>query len=259
MPLPGAGSEPCAALDAAADVLDASLAQARPRYFAYIGSSGLEIGVLGDALMASHDVNVAVSAGAADLLEAQTIRWVGQFVGFDDDAVGALAAGGTIANLTALTAAREYALPGFREEGAAGRPMALYCSREAHYSVRRAAEVLGIGGRQVRAIALDADRRMDPDACARAIDADREAGHHAGRRRGHRGNDPDRRGGSARRRSPTCVSSATSGCTSMAPTGCRRPRPSRVGPPLRRVVPGSTRRPSMPTSGCTFPRPAACC
>ena len=174
--LPREGSDPIAALDAAADVLDVSLAQSRPRYFAYIGSSGLEIGVLGDALMASHDVNVAVSAGAADLLEAQTIRWIGQFVGFDADATGALAAGGTISNLTALTAARERALPGFRQHGAAGRTMALYCSSEAHYSVRRAAEVLGIGGRQVRAISIDAHRRMDPAACAAAIEADRQAG-----------------------------------------------------------------------------------
>ena len=83
-----APSDASEALDAAADVLDRSLAQTRPRYFAYIGSSGLEIGVLGDALMASHDVNVANSAGAADLLEAQTIRWVGQFVGFDDEPRG---------------------------------------------------------------------------------------------------------------------------------------------------------------------------
>lgn len=175
-PLPEAGSEPNAALDAAADVLDVSLAQSRPRFFAYIGSSGLEIGVLGDALMASHDVNVAVSSGAADLLETQTIRWVGQFVGFDDEAVGVLAAGGTISNLTALTAAREWALPGFRLDGAEGRRMALYCSSEAHYSVRRAAEVLGIGGRRVRAIPLDGHRRMDPTACAAAIDEDRRAG-----------------------------------------------------------------------------------
>lgn len=175
-PLPAQGSSPISALDAAADVLDVSLAQSRPRFFAYIGSSGLEIGVLADALMASHDVNVAVSAGAADLLEAQTIRWLGQFVGFDPAAVGVLAAGGTISNLTALTAARERALPGFRHEGAAGRRMALYCSREAHYSVRRAAEVLGIGSRQVRAIPLDSRRRMDPDACAAAIDEDERDG-----------------------------------------------------------------------------------
>ena len=174
--LPGEGSSPIAALDAAADVLDVSLAQARPRYFAYIGSSGLEIGVLGDALMASHDVNVAVSSGAADLLEAQTIRWLGEFVGFDPAAVGVVAGGGTISNLTALTAARERALPGFRHDGAAGRRMALYCSREAHYSVRRAAELLGIGGRHVRSIPLDSERRMQPDACAEAIDEDLRAG-----------------------------------------------------------------------------------
>ena len=110
--LPGRVPRRSPRLDAAADVLDVSLAQARPRYFAYIGSSGLEIGVLGDALMASHDVNVAVSSGGADLLEAQTVRWLGEFVGFDPAAVGVVAAGGTISNLTALTAARERALSG---------------------------------------------------------------------------------------------------------------------------------------------------
>ena len=192
-PLPATPSDASEALDAAADVLDRSLAQTRPRWFAYIGSSGLEIGVLADALMASHDVNVANSAGAADLLEAQTIRWVGQFVGFDDDAPGLVAAGGTIANLTALTAARERAHPGVRHEGAGGRKMALYCSAEAHYSVRRAAEVLGIGGRNVRAIPIDARRRMDVTACAEAIDRDRRAGTTPGGGRRYRGHDPDRR------------------------------------------------------------------
>jgi aromatic-L-amino-acid/L-tryptophan decarboxylase len=175
-PLPDGPSDANRALDAAADVLDRSLAQSRPRWFAYIGSSGLEIGVLADALMASHDVNVANSAGAADLLEAQTIKWVGQFVGFDDDAPGLLAAGGTIANLTALTAARERALPGVRHEGTGDRKMALYCSAEAHYSVRRAAEVLGIGGQNVRAIPIDAHRRMDVSACADAIARDKKNG-----------------------------------------------------------------------------------
>ena len=174
--LPQRPGEGTAALDAAADVLDVSLTQARPRFFGWIGGSGLEIGVLGDALMASHDVNVALSAGAATLLERQTVRWTGEFVGFAPSADGLMAAGGTLSNLTALTAARERALPGARYEGLAGHRLALYCSAEAHYSVRRAAEVLGIGGRSVRAIAIDSNRRMDPGACAAAIDADRRAG-----------------------------------------------------------------------------------
>ena len=157
-------------------MLDVSLTQARPRFFAWIGGSGLEIGVLGDALMASHDVNVAVSSGAATPLERQTVRWTGEFVGFAPAADGLMAAGGTISNLTALTAARERALPGVRYEGLTGHRLALYCSAEAHYSVHRAAEVLGIGGRNVRAIPIDPNRRMDPAACAAAIDADRRAG-----------------------------------------------------------------------------------
>ena len=175
-PLPRGPADAAGALDAAASVLDVSLTQARPRMFGWIGGSGLEIGVLGDALMASHDVNVAVSSGAATALERQTVRWIGEFVGFAPDAEGLMAAGGTISNLTALTAAREHAVPGIRYEGASGRRLAVYCSAEAHYSVRRAAEVLGIGGHNVRAIRLDGDRRMDPQACADAIAADRRAG-----------------------------------------------------------------------------------
>jgi aromatic-L-amino-acid decarboxylase len=175
-PLPRLPADAADSLDAAADVLDVSLTQARPRFFGWIGASGLEIGVLADALMASHDVNVAVSSGAATLLERQTVGWTGDFVGFGAGADGLMAAGGTLSNLTALTAARERALPGARYDGLIGRRLALYCSTEAHYSVRRAAEVLGIGGRSVRTIAIDANRRMDPGACAVAIDADRRAG-----------------------------------------------------------------------------------
>jgi aromatic-L-amino-acid decarboxylase len=43
-PLPQSPGEGTAALDAAADVLDVSLTQARPRFFGWIGGSGLEIG-----------------------------------------------------------------------------------------------------------------------------------------------------------------------------------------------------------------------
>jgi aromatic-L-amino-acid decarboxylase len=175
-PLPQEPGDGAAALDDAAAVLDVSITQARPRMFAWIGGSGLEIGVLGDALMASHDVNVAVSSGAATPLERQTVRWVGDFIGFDSQAEGLMAAGGTLSNLTALTAARERALPGVRYDGLHGHRLAIYCSAEAHYSVRRGAEVLGIGGHNVRSIRIDSNRRMDADACAAAIDADRAAG-----------------------------------------------------------------------------------
>ena len=70
------------ALDDAARILDESIAQARPRYFAFIGSSGLEIGTLADLLSHTYDINLAVDARAATQLENQAVAWVGEFVGF---------------------------------------------------------------------------------------------------------------------------------------------------------------------------------
>ena len=174
-PLPAEGSSAIGALEDAARILDTSLAQPRPRFFAFVGSSGLEIGVLGDLLAASFDVNLALWAGAASEVEDQAIRWVSEFIGFPA-AAGAFTSGGTISNVTALAAARERALPGSRRCGMAGQAGALYCSREAHYSVVRAAELLGIGSELVRALPQDAERRVLPEAVAAAIDRDRAAG-----------------------------------------------------------------------------------
>jgi len=58
--LPAGGSSTLAALDDAARILDTSLAQPRPRFFAFVGSSGLAIGVLGDLLASCFDANLAL-------------------------------------------------------------------------------------------------------------------------------------------------------------------------------------------------------
>ena len=169
--LPEFGGDVIKGLDDASAVLDASLAQARPRYFAYIGSSGLEVGALADLLAHSYDINLALDAGAASRLEAQTIDWLGEFLGYPA-ATGSFTSGGTMSNLTALAAARERALPGSRAHGLGGVRCAVYCSQEAHYSIMRAAELLGIGRDWVRPIPLDAERRMDPSALAERIEGD---------------------------------------------------------------------------------------
>jgi aromatic-L-amino-acid/L-tryptophan decarboxylase len=159
------------ALDDAARILDESIAQPRPRYFAFIGSSGLEIATIGDLLAQTYDINLAVDARAATVVEHQAVRWVAEFIGYPA-AGGAFTSGGTISNLTAIAAARERAVPGSRHRGLAGSRTAVYCSAEVHYSVTRAVELLGIGSENLRAIPLDGARRMRPDLLAAAIDAD---------------------------------------------------------------------------------------
>ncbi len=163
------------ALDDTARILDESIAQARPRYFAFIGSSGLEVGSLADLLAHTYDINLAVHAGAATVLEQQAVRWVSEFIGFPA-ANGAFTSGGTISNVTALAAARERALPGSRSTGLAGRRVAVYCSAEVHYSITRAVELLGIGSDNLRDLPIDASHRLRPDALDEAIRADVAAG-----------------------------------------------------------------------------------
>ena len=129
----------------------ASVSPSRPLFLAYIGSTGLEIGVLASALAATYDANLATSAGGADLVEEQALRWVAEFVGFPS-AEGAFTSGGMTSNLTALVAAREQAVPGARVDGLGSRRVAVYCSDEAHHSVVRAVETCGIGSGWVRRI-----------------------------------------------------------------------------------------------------------
>ncbi len=162
-------------LDDAARILDESIAQARPRYFAFIGSSGHEIATLGDFLAHTYDINLAVDARAATQIEDQSVRWVAEFVGFPAT-TGAFTSGGTVSNVTALAAARERAAPGSRHSGLGDRRMAVYCSQEVHYSVTRAVELLGVGSDNLRAIEIDGLRRMRPEALERAIADDVAAG-----------------------------------------------------------------------------------
>lgn len=159
------------ALTDAARVLDASVSPCRPLYVAYIGSSGLEVGVLASVLAATYDANLAASAGGADLVDEQALRWIAQFVGFPLGE-GAFTSGGMTSNLTALLAARERAMPGTRANGFGDRRIAVYCSEEAHHSVVRAVETCGIGSRWIRRIGLDDKRRLDPPLLDAAITRD---------------------------------------------------------------------------------------
>jgi len=160
--LPEQGVAPETALHQATEVLDQSMAQSRPRFLAYIGSSGLEIGAVADFLAASYDINVALDARASSMLEIQTSRWLGEFIGYSN-ARGLFTSGGTISNITALAAARHRAQPTVRELGVT-TPMAVYCSAEAHYSNKRAIELLGLGSRAIRAIPIDEHHRLIPEA-----------------------------------------------------------------------------------------------
>ena len=212
------------------------------------GSSGLEIGVLGDLLASCFDVNLAVWAGAASEVEDQAVRWVSEFIGYPA-AAGAFTSGGTISNVTALAAARERALPGSRRTGIGGRRVARCTARrEAHYSVIRAAELLGLGSDWVRSLPQDERRRLVAGG-GRARRSTRIAPpgslpSPSSRRRGRRSPVPSTRSS----RSRTCARRTTCGCTSTARTGVAAASTPSAGHAVRRARArrlGHARRPQV--------------
>src|SRR5215469_10554632 len=82
---------------------------AHPRMFGYVQSPGTPLGAFADLLASALNANLTVwrSAPAPIELERLTIDWVRQILGFDSGAGGLFVSGGSMANLTALTAARQ--------------------------------------------------------------------------------------------------------------------------------------------------------
>lgn len=96
-----------------------------------------------------------------------------RYIGGDPDRFAMVTtSGGSLANLTALLAARNRAFPQIWTAGAGGTPgrPAIAVSEEAHYSVTRAAGVLGIGERQIVRLPVDRAGRIRPDLAAPALD-----------------------------------------------------------------------------------------
>jgi glutamate/tyrosine decarboxylase-like PLP-dependent enzyme len=168
--LPAEGESVDELLGALADILAAGR-RTTPAFFGYVQSPPAPVGVVADLLASAADQNLTSwrSGPAAAAIEHQTLRWLGEFVGFDDAATGILVSGGSAANLTALLVALR-AMTGPDDDR---RTMRVYASAETHFSVAKAATALGV---RLEPVAVDANRRLDPEALRTAIASDRAAG-----------------------------------------------------------------------------------
>jgi aromatic-L-amino-acid decarboxylase len=150
-----------------------------PRFFGYIASPGTPVAAIGDLLTASLNANVTAwrSAPAGAELEHLVIGWFKTIVGFDAKATGLLVSGGSMANFSGLAAARNAADPDMGRSGGGNKPaLRVYVSAEGHFSVQKAARLLGIGSENVQSIPVDAHWRMDIGDLERRIRGDRQAG-----------------------------------------------------------------------------------
>ncbi|PYI62638.1 MAG: pyridoxal-dependent decarboxylase [Verrucomicrobia bacterium] len=153
------------------DIIPFSRQNAHPRMFGYVQSPGTPIAAFADLLASTLNANLTVwrSAPAPVEVERLTIDWIRQILGFNAGAGGLFVSGGSMANLAALAAARQ------TKDCLSGR-LRIYASSETHFSIVKAAALLGIGRENVCHIAVDERFRIRMDDLVVKITADLEAG-----------------------------------------------------------------------------------
>jgi glutamate/tyrosine decarboxylase-like PLP-dependent enzyme len=145
-----------------------------PGYLAFIPISTVYSAALGDYLAAVANPyvgNFFASPGAVRMEHLLT-RWMAEFVGYPKTSAGDLTSGGSVANLSAIIAAREA-----RELKARDYERAVvYLSSQTHHSVAKALRIAGLGDCVQRQIPLDGAFRMKADSLEAAIREDKRNG-----------------------------------------------------------------------------------
>ncbi|MDF5751433.1 pyridoxal-dependent decarboxylase [Spongiactinospora sp. TRM90649] len=163
------------------DFLDAYLAEGtrlhHPAYLGHQVAAPFFPAALGDFVHGATNNPMAVyeMGASAATVEFAVIRWMLERVGLADGGGGVLTHGGSLANLTALLAARAAAAPQAWVSGAPG-DLALLAPPSAHYSLTRAAAILGLGEDAVVPLETDPLGRILPDRLPAALDRARAAG-----------------------------------------------------------------------------------
>ncbi|GAB4530855.1 MAG: pyridoxal-dependent decarboxylase [Anaerolineae bacterium] len=155
-----------------------------PNFFAFFPANASGPAILGDLLSSGLGVQgmLWTTSPACTELETHVLDWLADMLGLPARFKSNTAGGGVIqdtassATLCALLAARERATHyASNEQGCDGRLVA-YTSNQAHSSIEKAVKIAGLGRQNLRLIEVDERFAMRPDALARQIRADREAG-----------------------------------------------------------------------------------
>lgn len=149
----------------------ATIAKTAGRFFGFVNGGCLPAALAAAWLVSTWDQNAAffVQSPTAITLEEIALEWVREMLGLPEGTGGAVVTGATMANFSALAAARHTlcARAGWDVEadGLFGAPpITVVVGEEAHASVHKALSLLGMGRSRVLRVPVDNQGRMRADA-----------------------------------------------------------------------------------------------
>jgi glutamate/tyrosine decarboxylase-like PLP-dependent enzyme len=149
-------------------VSPATMAMAGPRFFGFVIGGSLPAALAASWLASTWDQNAAFASATPGVarVELLALRWLIELFDLPSHTTGAFVTGGTVANFTALAAARHAVLAragwNVESDGLFGAPpITVIAGGEAHPSLLKSLGMLGLG--RTRA-AVDGQGRMRADA-----------------------------------------------------------------------------------------------
>ncbi len=145
-----------------------------PRFFGFVPGPASCVSWLGDVMTSAYNIHAGGSklAPTVNCVEQQVIRWLADKASFGPKAGGIFVSGGSMANITALTAARDKKL----SEETLHLGVA-YISDQTHSSVAKGLRIIGITSSRIRTISTDENYRMNVEELAAAVEQDVAAGY----------------------------------------------------------------------------------
>jgi glutamate/tyrosine decarboxylase-like PLP-dependent enzyme len=171
-PLPADGTDAQTVVTELAEAADPGLvATAGPRYFGFVIGGALPAALAADWLTSAWDQNAGlyVISPAAAVAEEVAGRWLVELLRLPAGSSVGFTTGATMANFTALAAARHRVLEragwSVEEDGLVGAPpIAVVVGDESHVTIFASLQMLGLGRGRVHRVAVDGQGRMRPDA-----------------------------------------------------------------------------------------------
>ncbi|OBZ83940.1 Glutamate decarboxylase, partial [Choanephora cucurbitarum] len=178
LPTEGAGIE--GTFELIQKTLDYSVNAWNPRFMDKLYAGTNPIGVISELLLAVLNSNVHVYhvSPVLTLMEIEVTKAVGKLFNMGEDAGGLLCPGGSASNLLALVTARNKLFPTIKTEGYFPRPMnpsakygklKIFTSLHSHYSIDKAAQVMGLGTDNIIKVPVDDIGRMQTDQLEKLI------------------------------------------------------------------------------------------
>ena len=171
-PLPEEPSDPAQVLALLDEIgSPATVASAGSRYFGFVISGSLPVALAANWLGGAWGQNAAlvVASPVSAALEEIALRWLLELFSLPSSCGGAFVTGATMANFTALAAARHAVLQeagwDVESDGLFGAPtVTVVVGQEAHPTVLKGLAMLGFGRSRVVTVPVDEQGRMRADA-----------------------------------------------------------------------------------------------